>query len=110
VSGGLLPASAEVHRARALLPLSLPAILLGIIYACNRRLVAALDLRHLPAARLHCYAAHRPSRTSSHASNAIDVTNGQPLMKPSHDAREGLHRGNKRYHTSANVERGLDRP
>jgi hypothetical protein len=45
---------------------------------------------------------------SGPATNAIDVTNGHPLIKPSYDAQDHA-RGSKRYHTSEGIERGLDR-
>src|ERR1700730_342158 len=46
--------------------------------------------------------------TSGLGTNAIDVTNGHPLIKPSYDAQNHA-RGSERYHTSEGIERGLDR-
>ena len=61
----------------------------GTATARSRRHLAALDLRCLTAARLHCYAARcRAGLASGHATNAIDVTNRHPLMKPSYDAQD----------------------
>ena len=81
----------------------------GTATARSRRLLAALDLRRLPAACLHCYATRRRvGLASGHATNAIDVTTGHPLIKPSYDAQDHA-RGSERYHTSEGIERGLDR-
>ena len=43
---------------------------------------------------------------SGHAIRAIDVTTGQPLMKPSQDAQDHA-RGTEIYHLDADVERGF---
>ena len=40
-----------------------------------------------------------------HATNATDVTSDHPLMRTSQDRAMG----SERYHTRADVERGLDR-
>jgi hypothetical protein len=49
----------------------------------HRHLLAALNLRGFPAARLHSYAARRRADlTGGHATNAIDVASGQPLISP----------------------------
>ena len=50
----------------------------------------------------------RTGLTSGLGTNAIDVTNGHPLIKPSYDAQDHA-RGSERYHTSEGIERGLDR-
>jgi hypothetical protein len=59
----------------------------GTATARSRCVLAALDLRCLPAARFHRPAARRcTGLTSGLGTNAIDVTNGQPLIKPSRAA------------------------
>jgi hypothetical protein len=86
-----------------------PTRLLQWVTACSRRGLAALDLRCLPAARFHRPAARRcTGLTSGLGTNAIDVTNGHPLITPSLDAQDHA-RGSERYHTSEGIERGLDR-
>ena len=77
--------------------------------ARSRYLLAALELRRLAAARRHHSVILRcTGLTSGLGTNAIDVTNGHPLIKPSYDAQDHA-RGSERYHTSEGIERGLDR-
>ena len=81
----------------------------GTPTARSARLLAALELCRLTAARFHSYTARLcTGLASGHATNAIDVTNGHPLIKPSYDAQNHA-RGSERYHTSEGIERGLDR-
>ena len=49
-----------------------------------------------------CAARRCTGLASGHATNAIDVTSGQPLMKPSQDAHV---RGTEIYHLRAEFER-----
>jgi hypothetical protein len=55
-----------------------------------------------------CAARRRTGLASGHATNPIDVTSGQPLMKPSPDVQDHA-RGTEIYHLRAEFERGLDR-
>jgi hypothetical protein len=80
----------------------------GTTTARSRRRLSVLDFRCHSAARLHSYADRRcAGLASGHATNAIDVTS-----PPSHKALlttlRTYARGSERYHTRANLERGLD--
>jgi hypothetical protein len=72
------------------------------------RLLPALNLRWLLTVRFHSYATRgRGASTGGPATNAIDLTSGQPLMKPSHDVQDHA-KGRQGYHSRADVKRGLD--
>jgi hypothetical protein len=74
----------------------------------RRRRLPALNLRWLLTVRFHGYATRgRGTSTGGHATNAIDLTSGQPLMKPSHDVQDHA-KGRQGYHSRADVKRGLD--
>jgi hypothetical protein len=91
-----------------LVELSLQIGYRGSATVYSRRLLAVLDRRRLPAPCFHCYAAYCCTRLASgHVANAIEVTSGHPLMKPSHDAQDHG-KGRRGYHSDADAERGLD--
>jgi hypothetical protein len=81
----------------------------GTATARSRRLFAAFDLHCLSVARLHsCTARRNAGLARGHTTtNAIDATNSHLLIKPSYDAQDHA-KGNERYHTRADLERGLD--
>ena len=67
--------------------------------ARSRRLFPALELYRLAAARFHdCGARRCADRTSDRAVKAINLTSGQPLMKPSQDVED--HTRAPKYTTS----------
>jgi hypothetical protein len=75
----------------------------GTAGAPNGRLLAAVGLCCLSAARPHSYSTHRCADLASGLlTSAIDVTSGQPLMKPSLDLQDHA-RGTEIYHLRADV-------
>jgi hypothetical protein len=80
----------------------------GNVTTGSRRLLAVLGLRRPGVSSFHRYAALCIRPAHGHVTNTIDVTSGHPLMKPSLDAQDHA-RDRERYHTRADIERGLDR-